>query len=88
MTPVSAPRSIFAVAGIYGLIVLLPLFFAAPWLEPAPNRPEDYYGFLGAASVMQRLSHHRPRSGASPPVHAGGGIGQGGVLRDDPHPLA
>ncbi|HYJ51792.1 MAG TPA: hypothetical protein VEW04_01340 [Allosphingosinicella sp.] len=48
-----APRLIFGAAGIYGLIVLLPLFFMAPWLEPAPNRPEDYYGFLGAASVMQ-----------------------------------
>ena len=46
-------RLIFGIAGIYGLIVLLPLYFAAPWLEPAPNRPEDYYGFLGAASVMQ-----------------------------------
>ena len=53
MTPPSVPRRIFGAAGIYGLIVLLPLFFAAPWLEPAPNRPEDYYGFLGAASVMQ-----------------------------------
>ena len=46
-------RFVFGVAGIYGLVVLLPLFFAAPWLEPPPNRPEDYYGFLGAASVMQ-----------------------------------
>ena len=48
-----AARLIFAAAGVYGRIVLLPLFFAAPWLEPAPNRPEDYYGFLGAVSVMQ-----------------------------------
>ena len=48
-----APRLIFGAAGIYGLIVLLPLFFMAPWLDPPPNRPEDYYGFLGAASVMQ-----------------------------------
>jgi hypothetical protein len=48
-----AARLIFGIAGLYGLIVLLPLFFAAPWLVPAPNRPEDYYGFLGAAAVMQ-----------------------------------
>jgi hypothetical protein len=48
-------RWIFAIAAIYGLIVLLPLFFVEPWLVPAPSRPEDYYGFLGAASVMQLL---------------------------------
>ena len=48
-----AARLVFGIAGSYGLIVLLPLFFAAPWLVPAPNRPEDYYGFLGAAAVMQ-----------------------------------
>lgn len=48
-----AARLIFGLAGLYGLIVLLPLVFAAPWLVPAPNRPEDYYGFLGAAAVMQ-----------------------------------
>lgn len=48
-----AARLVFGSAGIYGLIVLLPLFFAAPRLVPAPNRPEDYYGFLGAAAVMQ-----------------------------------
>lgn len=48
-----AARLIFGLAGIYGLIVLLPLYLAEPRLVPAPSRPEDYYGFLGAASVMQ-----------------------------------
>lgn len=48
-------RAIFGAAGIYGLIVLLPLFFAEPWLEPPPSRPEDYYGFLGAATVLQLI---------------------------------
>lgn len=48
-----AARWIFGVAGGYGLMVLPPLFFVEPWLVPAPSRPEDYYGFLGAASVMQ-----------------------------------
>jgi len=52
---VKAARLVFGVAGVYGLIVLLPLFFAEPWLAPAPSRPEDYYGFLGAAAVMQLL---------------------------------
>jgi hypothetical protein len=51
--PARRARLIFGIAGIYGLIVLLPLFLAEPWLVPAPSRPEDYYGFLGAASVMQ-----------------------------------
>jgi hypothetical protein len=50
---VTAARWIFAAAGIYGLIVLLPLFFIEPWLAPAPSRPEDYYGFLGAATAFQ-----------------------------------
>ena len=53
--PVRLARRVFAVAGIYGLIVLLPLYFAEPVLAArAPlNHPEYYYGFLGAASVMQ-----------------------------------
>ena len=49
----STARLIFAVAGIYGLIVLLPLFFVEPLLVPAPSRPEDYYGFLGSATAFQ-----------------------------------
>jgi len=48
-----AARLIFAIAGIYGLIVLLPLFFVEPWLVPPPSRPEDYYGFLGSATAFQ-----------------------------------
>ncbi|HEV2817681.1 MAG TPA: hypothetical protein VGW40_10750 [Allosphingosinicella sp.] len=48
-----AARLIFAVAGLYGLIVLLPLFFVEPWLSPPPSRPEDYYGFLGSATAFQ-----------------------------------
>lgn len=48
-----AARLIFTVAGIYGLIVLLPLFFVEPLLVPAPSRPEDYYGFLGSATAFQ-----------------------------------
>jgi hypothetical protein len=44
---------IFRIAGIYGLIVLLPMFFIEPWLAPPLNRPEDYYGFLGSATAFQ-----------------------------------
>lgn len=48
-----AARLIFTLAGIYGLIVLLPMFFIEPLLVPAPSRPEDYYGFLGSATAFQ-----------------------------------
>ena len=53
--PVRLARRIYDVAGIYGLIVLLPLYFAEPVLAArAPlNHPEYFYGFIGAASVMQ-----------------------------------
>jgi hypothetical protein len=50
---VKTARLIFVAAGIYGLIVLLPLFFIEPLLVPAPSRPEDYYGFLGSAMAFQ-----------------------------------
>ena len=51
-----APRRIYTIAGIYGLVVLLPLYFAAHQLAlsgPALTRPEYYYGFLGAACSFQ-----------------------------------
>ena len=55
--PVRAARLIYRIAGIYGLIVLLPLFLAEDFIArqapPAITHPEYYYGFLGAASVMQ-----------------------------------
>ena len=54
---VTTARWIFRIAAIYGLIVLLPLFFAEDWIArltpPAITHPEYYYGFLGAATVMQ-----------------------------------
>jgi len=52
---VRVARRVFAIAGIYGLIVLLPLYFAEPLLAArAPvNHPEYFYGFIGAASVFQ-----------------------------------
>ena len=51
-----APKRIYTVAGVYGLIVLLPLWFTAHKLAlsgPALTRPEYYYGFLGAACSFQ-----------------------------------
>ncbi len=43
-------RRVFLVAGIYGLIVLLPLYFMRP---AALARPEDYLGFIGTAVAWQ-----------------------------------
>jgi len=55
--PVRTARLIYRIAGIYGLIVLLPLFLAEDYIgrqaPPAITHPEYYYGFLGAAGVMQ-----------------------------------
>ncbi len=53
---IATPRRIFTLAGIYGLIVLLPLYFGESTLAAmgqALNRPEYYYGFIGAASTFQ-----------------------------------
>jgi hypothetical protein len=50
-------RLIFTTAGIYGLIVLTPFLFMERMIaERTPGgltHPEYYYGFLGAALVMQ-----------------------------------
>lgn len=51
------PRLIFTIAGIYGLLILTPfLFLERRIAEAAPgglSHPEYYYGFIGAALVMQ-----------------------------------
>jgi hypothetical protein len=50
-------RLIFTIAGIYGLLVLTPFLFMEHMIaERTPGgltHPEYYYGFLGAALVMQ-----------------------------------
>ena len=55
--PVRTARRVFRVAGFYGLVVLLPMFFmeerVAAAMPPAFSHPEYYYGFLGAAATMQ-----------------------------------
>lgn len=51
------PRLIFTIAGIYGLLILTPFFFLERKIaEMQPgglSNPEYYYGFVGAAWVMQ-----------------------------------
>ena len=50
-------RIVFLVAGIYGLIVLVPGFFSekmlAEKMPPAITHPEFYYGFFGVAVAWQ-----------------------------------
>jgi hypothetical protein len=52
-------RTVFYIAGVYGLIVLAPQYF---WEEkngrdfpPAITHPEYYYGFIGVALACQVL---------------------------------
>ena len=45
-------RWVFTGAGVYGLIVMVPMLFLA---SGPLTRPEDYYGFVGAAVVFQLL---------------------------------
>ena len=50
-------RWVFTAAGIYGLVILLPLYFLEERTgieQPPPiNHPEYYYGFIGAAVAWQ-----------------------------------
>jgi uncharacterized membrane protein YuzA (DUF378 family) len=52
-------RMVFLVAGIYGLIVLLPAYFLEAQVgrdyPPPITHPEYYYGFVGLAVVWQVL---------------------------------
>lgn len=44
---------IFRIAGIYGLLVLTPLYFLEDRLTPPSPHPEQYYGFLGVGIAWQ-----------------------------------
>lgn len=50
-------RRVFTFAGIYGLIVILPLYFMEQSIErltpPAITHPEFYYGFAGVTVAWQ-----------------------------------
>jgi len=50
-------RRLFCIAGIYGLVVLLPHFFLETRIgrdyPPAITHPEYFYGFLGVAAAWQ-----------------------------------
>jgi len=50
-------RRVFSIAGIYGIIVLLPLFLGPTWFAqrfpPPVTHPDFYYGFAGTALAWQ-----------------------------------
>jgi hypothetical protein len=50
-------RRVFLIAGIYGIIVLLPQYFAeaglGPEITPPLTHPEHFYGFIGVALAWQ-----------------------------------
>ena len=52
-------RRVFLIAGIYGVLVLTPMYFMEAKtgrdFPPAINHPEYYYGFIGLALVCQIL---------------------------------
>jgi hypothetical protein len=52
-------RRVFMVAGIYGLLSLVPMYFlerqVMERLPPALTHPEFYYGFVGVALAWQLL---------------------------------
>lgn len=52
-------KRVFLIAGIYGLLVLLPLYFLEAKIgrdNPPPiTHPEYYYGFIGVTLVWQIL---------------------------------
>ena len=56
-TPIQFPRRLFRLAGIYGLIVMLPQYFLERRIgvdQPPPiTHPEYFYGFIGAAVAWQ-----------------------------------
>ena len=53
------PRRLFLLAGIYGLIMLLPQYFleakTGQDFPPTITHPEYYYGFIGVALACQVL---------------------------------
>ena len=53
----STARRIFLVAGIYGLLVIVPPYFMEGRIgrdyPPAITHPENYYGFLGVTLAWQ-----------------------------------
>jgi hypothetical protein len=56
---VSFARRVFAIAGVYGVLVLVPQYFTEDKVgrdfPPPITHPEHYYGFIGVALAWQVL---------------------------------
>lgn len=48
-----ATKIIFWIAALFGIVALVPGFFAESQIQPAISHPEFYYGFHGLALVFQ-----------------------------------
>jgi hypothetical protein len=52
-------RIVFLIAGIYGLVVMVPQYFLEGWIGrdtlPPITHPEFYYGFIGVTIAWQVL---------------------------------
>jgi len=52
-------RTVFFIAAIYGLLTLIPMYFAEPLIAqfnpPALTHPEHFYGFIGTALAWQAM---------------------------------
>jgi hypothetical protein len=46
-------RFVFLIAGIYGLLLLVPVYFLESKIIPAITHPEFFYGFVGIAIAWQ-----------------------------------
>jgi hypothetical protein len=59
MAPMNFAKIVFRVAGIYGVLVLLPQYFMEGRIgrdfPPAITHPEHFYGFIGVALAWQFL---------------------------------
>jgi hypothetical protein len=51
--PMTFAKTVFVVAGVYGILVLLPQYFIELALPAPIARPEHFYGFIGVALVWQ-----------------------------------
>ena len=48
-------RRVFFVAGIYGILALVPMYLLEDRLVPPLTHPEHFYGFVGVALAWQVL---------------------------------
>ena len=63
-------KRVFLVAGVYGVIVIVPMYFAEGRIgrdhPPAITHPEFYYGFLGVAGKSCSWCWLKTRRGIGP----------------------